>query len=245
VTPLLSSYDLGRTFGGLRAVSHVSIDVKAGEILGIIGPNGAGKTTLFNLLSGFLKPTTGTVHFDGRDIAGLRPHRLNRLGLARTFQLVKPFPRLSVLENVMVATYRFSRNSAEAAQEAHKVLQFLRLDEIAQRPAGELTTPGMKRLEVARALATRPKILLLDEVMSGLTPTESREMLPVIRDIRASGVTVLMIEHVMQAIMALSDRIVVLHHGQRLAEGTPAEVAADPAVISAYLGTVPTKGHDA
>jgi branched-chain amino acid transport system ATP-binding protein len=246
MTSLLSSQGLVRRFGGLTAINDVSIDVKPGEILGIIGPNGAGKTTLFNLLSGFMKPSQGTITFDGRSVAGMRPHRINRLGLARTFQLVRPFSRLTVLENVMVGTYRFASRKQEAVDRAREVLQLLGIEALSDRPAGELTTPGMKRLEVARALATRPKLLLLDEVMSGLTPTESRAMLPVIQRIRDSGVTILMIEHVMHAIMALSDRIVVLHHGQKLAEGTPVQIAADQNVIAAYLGTAPvSKGpHD-
>jgi branched-chain amino acid transport system ATP-binding protein len=166
----------------------------------------------------------------------MRPHRLNRLGLARTFQLTRPFPKLTVLENVMVGTYRFAHSNKEAAELASNVLAFLGLAHWSDRPASSLTTPGMKRLEVARALATRPKLLLLDEVMAGLTPTESKEMVALIRRIRDSGVTVLMIEHVLQAIMALSDRLLVLHHGRRLALGAPGEVTSDPAVIQAYLG---------
>jgi branched-chain amino acid transport system ATP-binding protein len=242
MTTLLSCHGLVRRFGGLIAINDVSIDVKPGEILGIIGPNGAGKTTLFNLLSGFMKPSQGTITLDGIVITGTRPHRLNRMGLARTFQLVRPFSRLSVLENVMVGTYRFAHRKQDAIDQARDVLQFLGIEGLANRPAGELTTPGMKRLEVARALATRPKILLLDEVMSGLTPTESKAMLPVIQRIRDSGVTILMIEHVMHAIMALSDRIVVLHHGQKLAEGNPEQIATDERVIAAYLGIASTPG---
>ncbi len=234
--PLLSANGLVRRFGGLTAINDVSLHVNSGEILGVIGPNGAGKTTLFNLISGFLAPTKGTITFDGNEVAGAPPHRLNRMGLARTFQLVRPFPRLSVLDNVIVATFRFSAGRKEAASHARDVLRFVGIDALLHRRAGDLTTPGMKRLEIARALATRPKLLLLDEVMSGLTPTESTAMQVMIQRIRDSGVTILMIEHVMQAIMALSDRIVVLHHGCTLAEGTPAQVSADPEVIAAYLG---------
>ncbi|HEY4191263.1 MAG TPA: ATP-binding cassette domain-containing protein, partial [Mesorhizobium sp.] len=177
--------------------------------------------------------------FDGENVTGLRPYKLNRRGLARTFQLARPFSQLTVLENAMVGSYRLSRHKREAAERAREVLALLGIEADADRPAGELTMPGLKRLEVARALATRPKLLLLDEVMSGLTPTESKAMLPVIQRIRDSGVTLLMIEHVMHAIMTLSDRIVVLHHGRKLAEGTPAEIAADAAVIEAYLGAAP------
>lgn len=242
MSTILSGEKLTRRFGGLKAIDDVSIDVRAGEIVGIIGPNGAGKTTLFNLLSGFMKPTQGVVTFDGSDVTGQRPHKLNRLGLARTFQLVKPFARMTVLENTMVGAYRLAANRIDAANQARDILVLLGMDDLAGRPARELTMPGLKRLEVARALATRPKLLLLDEVMSGLTPSESKAMLPVIRRIRDSGVTVVMIEHVMHAIMALSDRIVVLHHGSKLAEGTPAEIAADAAVINAYLGNAPA-GH--
>jgi branched-chain amino acid transport system ATP-binding protein len=243
--PLLRANGLVRRFGGLTAINDVSLQVDAGEIVGVIGPNGAGKTTLFNLVSGFLPPTRGTIAFDGKEIAGVRPHRLNRMGLARTFQLVRPFPRLSVLDNVIVATFRFSSGRAEAAAHAREVLRFLGIDALQDRPAGDLTTPGMKRLEIARALATRPKLLLLDEVMSGLTPTESKAMQAIVQRIRESGVTVLMIEHVMQAIMALSDRIVVLHHGCTLAEGTPSEVSANPDVIAAYLGHHGARHHHA
>lgn len=239
MTALLRGDRLTRRFGGLKAIDDVSVEVRQGEILGIIGPNGAGKTTLFNLLSGFLKPSQGVVMFDGADVTGLRPHKLNRMGLARTFQLVKPFARMTVLENTMVGSYRLAHDRREAAEQARGVLAALGMEDLADRPARELTMPGMKRLEVARALATKPKLLLLDEVMSGLTPSESKAMLPIVRGIRDSGVTVLMIEHVMHAIMALSDRIMVLHHGQRLAEGTPAEISADKAVINAYLGNTP------
>ncbi|OQM76068.1 ABC transporter ATP-binding protein [Manganibacter manganicus] len=239
MSALLSGTGLVRRFGGLTAINDVTVEVREGHILGIIGPNGAGKTTLFNLLSGFIKPTRGTVRLAEHEVTGLRPHRLNRLGLARTFQLVKPFARMSVLENVMVGSYRLSRDSREAAQRAREVLALLGMEDLTDRPARELTMPGMKRLEVARALATGPRLLLLDEVMSGLTPTESKAMLPVIQRIRDSGVTILMIEHVMHAIMALSDRIVVLHHGSKLAEGSPDEIAANPAVVEAYLGTAP------
>ena len=242
MSTILTGEKLTRRFGGLKAIDDVSIEVQAGEIVGIIGPNGAGKTTLFNLLSGFMKPTQGIVTFDGSDVTGQRPHRLNRLGLARTFQLVKPFARMTVLENTMVGAYRLAGSRSDAADQARGILALLGMEDLAGRPARELTMPGLKRLEVARALATKPKLLLLDEVMSGLTPSESKAMLPVIRRIRDNGVTVLMIEHVMHAIMALSDRIVVLHHGSKLAEGTPAEITADATVINAYLGNAPA-GH--
>lgn len=236
---LLEARNITRRFGGLTAVSDVSLHVDEGEILGLIGPNGAGKTTLFNLISASLRPDSGKILFAGRDITGMAPHRICRLGLARTFQTVKVFANIPVVKNVMVGSLfgtgcRLS--TAEARRTAEEALAFMELLHLRNTPAGDLTLANQKRLEVARALATRPKLLLLDELMAGLTPTEVAQAMKQITRIRDQGVTIIMIEHVMQAIMNISDRIVVLDHGQKIAEGTPQEVAKNQRVIEVYLG---------
>jgi branched-chain amino acid transport system ATP-binding protein len=236
VAALLELRDVSRYFGGLKAVEGVSLTVEEGEIVGLIGPNGAGKTTLFSVVSGFYPPTAGEVTFAGRPIRGLRPDVICELGVARTFQLVKPFPHLTVLENVMVGAFNRTNSRAKAEAEAREILQFIGLDRFGPGKASALTLPGRKRLEVARALGTRPRLLLLDEVMAGLTPTESMHMVGLIKQLRERGITILVIEHVMRAIMALSDRIAVLHHGQLIAMGAPQQVIRDPAVIEAYFG---------
>jgi branched-chain amino acid transport system ATP-binding protein len=233
---LLKLKELTKQFGGLVAVHDVYLDLDQDEILGLIGPNGAGKTTLFNMISGSYLPTRGQIFFDGRDITKEPPHEIARLGIARTFQLVKPFGKLSVVDNVMVGAFLRTSRAGKARKKALEVVSFVGLEPFADRPAHSLTTVGRKRLELARALATEPRLLLLDEVMAGLTPTESVSIVDLIKQIRQSGITILVIEHVMKAIMSLSDRVAVLHHGEMIAVDAPAAIASDPKVIEAYLG---------
>jgi len=234
--PLLSLRGLSIAFGGLRAVQDVGLDVMPGSLTALIGPNGAGKTTLFALMSGFLRPDAGTVRFDGRDITGQAPHLNARAGMTRTFQIVQPFASQTVRENIAVGAHLHEPGRAAALAAAAAVAQRVGLLPQLDKPAGDLTVAGRKRLELARALATQPKLLLLDEVLAGLNPQEIGEMIPVVRGIAASGITVLMIEHVMQAVMNLAEHVWVLAQGQLIAAGTPAEVTSDPAVIEAYLG---------
>ena len=233
---VLSTRNVTKRFGGLTAVNSVSLDLSEGEILGIIGPNGAGKTTLFNAISGAIPPDEGEVIYQGERIDRLAPYKIATRGLVRTFQVVKPFAGLTVLENVMVGAFLRRSEHDESEAHARAMLEFTGLDELADRPAKGLTLAARKRLELARALATDPTVLLLDEVLAGLTPTEGAEMVEVVRAIRESGVSMLVIEHVMAAIMALSDRIAVIHHGELLATGPPATIAKDPTVVAAYLG---------
>ncbi len=221
----------------MLAVEDVGFDVAEGEILGLIGPNGAGKTTLFNLVSGYLRPTRGSVALFGREVTGLAPFALARLGVSRTFQVVRPFLRLSVLENVMVGSFLRNRRPRDAEAAALEVLALLGMEKLADAPASALTLAARKRLEIAKALALRPRLLLLDEVVAGLNPSEVAATIEVIRRIRQGGVTIVIVEHILKVIMGLSDRVVVLDHGRKLAEGTPAQVAANPEVIAAYLGS--------
>jgi branched-chain amino acid transport system ATP-binding protein len=233
---LLAVEGVGKAFGGLRAVSGVSLSVAEGELVGLIGPNGAGKTTLFHLLSGFLRPDEGRVRYAGEDLAGLRPHDICQRGMVRTFQITRPFQRLSVLENVLVGALERVAHRRQAVALAEEVLALTGLAGKAGQMGHGLTLPDRKRLEVARALATGPRLLLLDEVMAGLNPTETGQFIELIRTIHARGVTILLIEHVMKAVMALSQRVLVLNYGELIAEGAPQAIVRDPTVIEAYLG---------
>ncbi|HEY1360840.1 MAG TPA: ABC transporter ATP-binding protein [Xanthobacteraceae bacterium] len=233
---LLRVMGLGKRFGGVQAVQNVDFDVRRGEVIGLIGPNGAGKTTLFSLIGGAEKPSTGTIAFEGRLINGLRPNRIARLGIARTFQIVRPLARLTVLENVMVGAYCRLTSSASARELALHWLEFTGLVHRRNALGRSLTIADRKRLEITRALATQPRLLLLDEVMAGLTPTETAAAVELLQRLRATGLAMIIIEHVMRVIMSVSDRVIVLNHGQKIGAGDPQSVADDPAVIRAYLG---------
>jgi branched-chain amino acid transport system ATP-binding protein len=233
---MLQAEKLSVRFGGLAAVDNVSLAVPRGAIVALIGPNGAGKTTVFNLVSGFIRPDQGSVRLEGRDITGLSPHEVCRLGVARTFQIVQPFGAQTVHENIAVGSHLHHRSRGDALRAAEVVAERVGLRAQLDKLAANLTIAGRKRLELARALATEPNLLLLDEVLAGLNPREIDEVLPVIRGIRDSGITVLMVEHVLRAVMNLSDEAWVLSNGRLIAHGTPREVTSDPAVIEAYLG---------
>ncbi len=237
---LLDIKDVSKSFGGLQALQDINFSVESGEIVGIMGANGAGKTTLFSLIAGHARPNKGEMTLEGQSLDGFKPNKVCRMGVARTYQIVRPFRNLTVYDNVLTAVLfgrDHKKSKAEAEFRALQVLDEIGLAERADQTAGTLTLSGQKRLEVAKALATNPSLLMLDEVMAGLTPSEVKDMLDVIRRLKNSyDLTILIIEHVMQALMDLSDRIIVLHHGELIAEGTPGEVAKDPHVLEAYIG---------
>jgi len=234
---LLVVRNISKSFRGLKAVSDASFEIPEGAINALIGPNGAGKTTIFNVIAGVFSPDAGKISFQGKEIQGLRPDQICAAGIGRTFQIVKPFAGLSVLDNVMVGGFLRERTAAGSREVARTILKKLDLHGKANLPASSLTLPDRKRLEVARALATRPKLLLLDEVMAGLRPTECDQMVEVFRGLaRTEGLTILLIEHVMRAVMALAQHVGVLHHGVVIARGTPAEIVRNPAVLECYLG---------
>jgi branched-chain amino acid transport system ATP-binding protein len=237
--PILEGLSLSMRFGGLTAVSDVDFHLNQGEILGLIGPNGAGKSTLFNLISAALTPKSGKILFKGVDITGIKPNRICRMGLARTFQNIKIFSNLTVLENVLVGSFFGSSakiSPSRAEDDAEEVLAFTGLSAAKENPAADLTLAKQKRLEVARALATKPQVIMLDELMEGLNPSEVSQAMDLVIRIRDKGIAVIMIEHVMKAIMRICDRVMVLHHGVKIADGTPAEIAADETVMKVYLG---------
>jgi branched-chain amino acid transport system ATP-binding protein len=234
--PLLRVAHVSKRFGGLLAVDRASFTAQAGRIAALIGPNGAGKTTLFSIVTGFVPPSQGRIAYDGADITGEPPHRLARRGIARTFQIVQPFAGLTVRENIAVGAHLSRPARADALAAAGDVARAVGLGELIDRPAASLTVAGRKRLELARALAIEPRLLLLDEVLAGLNPSEVRDMVPVIRAIRDRGITIVMIEHVMQAVMSLAEHVFVLSEGRIIAEGSPRAIASDPRVVEAYLG---------
>ena len=235
-TPILKVENLTKSFGGLTAVNDVSFEVQKGQILALIGPNGAGKTTCFNMIAGFIPATSGKVIFNDKEVTGQKPYTLNLQGLARTFQVVKPLPKLTVFDNVMVACLSKSKNIRIARDKASTVLEKAGLLDMSDTLAGTLSIGNLKRLEVARALATEPSLLLMDEPMGGLTPSEVERAIQLICDINREGVSIVIIEHIMKAVMAVAESIVVLQNGELIASGKPQEVVKNPQVIKAYLG---------
>ncbi len=234
---ILEGRGVSRYFGALAALSGIDFSLYEGEILGLIGPNGSGKTTLFNVIVGVCRPSEGKVFFEGRDISGMSPHRICQMGIAKTSQIVQPFTRMTVAENVLVgAMYGGGLPQKEAWEKTREILAFVNLDKVMNTPSGKISIPERRRLELARALATSAKVILLDENMAGLNPNEIEEALDLLRAIRERGVTLMVVEHIMRAVMGISDRMIVFNYGEKIAEGTPREVAENPSVIRAYLG---------
>ena len=233
---LLEVNNLTKKFGGLMAVDGVDFSLEKGEILGMIGPNGAGKTTLFNVLTGFYPCDNGRITFKGEEITGLRPDQIAKKGITRTFQIVKPFTNITVFQNVVIGAHNRIKDLGDATKIALETLEYTGLAHTKDQTAANLPTPQRKRLELAKALASQPELILLDEVASGLNPKETQEIIALIQDIREKGITIFVIEHVMKAIMSFSDRIIVLHHGKKIATGTPSEISRSTEVIKAYLG---------
>ncbi len=236
MSAVLELTSVSRAFQALLAVQNVNLRVERGELVGLIGPNGAGKSTLFNLIAGLIRPTSGSIRFDGRDVTGWKPYQVARVGIARTFQIPKPYRQLSVIENVMMSAFLQDHSVAGARRLAEQALDDVGLTDYADTPVSALTVGLLKRLEVARALATRPQLVLFDEIMAGLTPTEVGAMTRFVAGLPARGITVIWVEHVLYAIMRTATRLIVLNRGQQIAEGAPAAVARDPAVVKAYLG---------
>jgi branched-chain amino acid transport system ATP-binding protein len=233
---ILQSHDLVKAFGGVTAINHLSLEVEKGTVFGIIGPNGSGKTTFFNLVTGMYPPTAGKVTFNGRNITGLRPHQIAAMGIGRTFQVPAPFTKMTVLENVMVSTFIRASSLRESRKMSWEILERVRLDEKGDTLVANVTLEDRKRLELARALGTRPSLLLLDEVMAGLTPSEVKGAIELIRSLRTDELTIVVVEHIMDVILSLCDRIAVLDYGQKIAEDVPDKVVNNPDVIKAYLG---------
>ena len=233
---LLEARNVTKAFGAFKAVDDASVSVETGEILGLIGPNGAGKSTLFNCLSGDTFPTSGTILFDGREVTWLAPEARAKLGIARTFQVPLTFESMSVIDNVMIGAFLRTADAAKARAKARDVIDRVGLGSVADTPAKSLGTPGRKRLEIARALASEPKVLLLDEAMAGLSPTEVRSAIELVRKIHGTGITLVIVEHIMEVIVSLASRVIVFHQGKEIARGTPKEVTSNERVIEAYLG---------
>ena len=233
---ILQSHDLVKSFGGVTAINHLSLEVEKGTVFGIIGPNGSGKTTFFNLVTGMYPVTSGEVTFNGRNITGLRPHQIAELGIGRTFQIPAPFTKMTVLENVMVSTFIRTSSLRESRKMAWEILERVRLDEKGNTLVANVTLEDRKRLELARALGTRPTLLLLDEVMAGLTPSEVKGAIELIRSLRTGELTIIVVEHIMDVILSLCDRIAVLDYGEKIAEDVPDQIVNNKEVIRAYLG---------